>query len=57
MGMDCDCQKRLWMISMLAAEQEEYENYWVRNSWGFGNRMRDYMLEGLRRIPFEYKKA
>lgn len=24
------------------------------NPWGFGNRMRDYLLEGHRRIKFDY---
>ena len=24
------------------------------NPWGFGNRMRDYLLEGRRRIKFDY---
>ena len=50
-----DQQKALKMYRymMLALEQEEYDNYWVRNSWGFGDRMRDYLLEGWRRIRFE----
>ena len=50
-----DQQKALKMYRymMLAREQEEYDNYWVRNSWGFGDRMRDYLLEGWRRIRFE----
>ena len=35
-------------------QQDEYENYWVRNAWGFGDKMRDYLLEGPRRIRFSY---
>lgn len=31
--------------------QQEYEEYWVRNVWGFGDKMRDYLLEGKRRMP------
>lgn len=44
------------MMNLLRMEQEEYENYWVSNSWGFGDKMRDYLLEGFRRIRFRYRK-
>ena len=48
-------QKEAWrryMYYRLWLEQQEYEEYWVRNSWGFGDKMRDYLLEGNRRIPY-----
>lgn len=36
----------------LYAEQMEYMEWdgMIKNSWGFGNQMRDYLLEGWRRI-------
>lgn len=42
-----------FLYMWLAREQEEYDNYWVKNAWGFGDRMRDYLLEGRRRIRFD----
>ena len=41
-------------MNLLWMEQQEYEEYWVRNSWGFGDKMRDYLLEGFRRIRYRY---
>jgi hypothetical protein len=32
-------------------KQQEYDTYRVQNIWGFGDKMRDYLLEGKRRIP------
>ena len=42
-------QKAL-LMEAAREQQEEYESYWVRNFWGFGDKMRDYLLEGHRRI-------
>ena len=39
-----------WMYEYHYRKQTEYEAYWVKNLWGFGDRMRDYLLEGHRRI-------
>lgn len=36
----------------LYAQQEVYEEYWVKNAWGFGDKMRDYLMEGMRRIRY-----
>lgn len=41
-----------WMINWLLSQQEVYEDYWVKNIWGFGDKMRDYLLEGNRRVRY-----
>ena len=55
----CDCtgftgtfQEWLKQAAMddLYAQQEVYEEYWVKNAWGFGDKMRDYLMSGMRRI-------
>lgn len=56
MNQDCRGMDPISMMNLLWMEQQEYENYWVRNSWGFGDRMRDYLLEGPRRIKYRYEK-
>lgn len=59
----CDCtgftgtfQEWLKQAAMdeLYAQQEVYEEYWVKNAWGFGDKMRDYLMSGIRRIRFSY---
>lgn len=37
------------VFNFLWEKQQEYDAYWVRNIWGFGDKMRDYLLEGRRR--------
>lgn len=41
------------VYDFLWKKQQEYDMYWVRNIWGFGDKMRDYLLEGKRRIPLD----
>lgn len=57
----CDCtgftgtfQEWLKQAAMdeLYAQQEVYEEYWVKNAWGFGDKMRDYLMSGVRRIRY-----
>ena len=45
---------RLGKMNDLARQQEVYEGYWVKNAWGFGDKMRDYLFSGQRRIRFSY---
>ena len=46
--------RKEWMTAVLCdaylKAQQEYDEYWVKNIWGFGDKMRDYLLEGRRRI-------
>ena len=35
-----------WICDFLFQQQEEYMYYHLRNVWGFGDKMRDYLLEG-----------
>ncbi|MBP5462431.1 MAG: hypothetical protein J6Y20_09925 [Lachnospiraceae bacterium] len=42
--------RKRFLMNYLQIQQEEYESFWVRNVWGFGDKMRDYLMEGLRRI-------
>ena len=42
------------MFSIYWNDQKEYEEYWVSNVWGFGDRMRDYLLEGHRRMKMNW---
>ena len=39
-----------WNANWLWKEQRFYEKYWIKNVWGFGDKMRDYLLEGPRRM-------
>ena len=43
-------RRTLLLLWNLMAQQEQYESYWIKNMWGFGDKMRDYLLEGFRRI-------
>ena len=43
-----------WMFEWLRREQDIYEEYWVRNIWGFGDKMRDYLLEGHRKMRMNW---
>lgn len=45
------------LLQNLYILQKCYQKGWILdviNPWGFGNRMRDYLLEGRRRIKFDY---
>lgn len=45
------------LLQNLYILQKCYQKEWILdaiNPWGFGNRMRDYLLEGHRRIKFDY---
>ena len=60
MGYDISAQRIAYLCFTLWKEQQEYEEYWVRNSWGFGDKMRDYLFEGWRTIkllPKGYRPA
>ena len=42
---------KFMLIQAYREAQTIYDEYWVKNVWGFGDKMRDYLLEGRRRMP------
>ena len=43
--------EKLQLIYAYYILQKEYEEYWVKNVWGFNHLMRDFLLEGHRHHP------
>ena len=49
-----DSWMKMVLIESYRDEQRRYEEYWIKNIWGFNNRMRDYLLEGHRRMKMNW---
>ena len=45
---------KMVLIEAYRDEQRLYEEYWVKNIWGFGDKMRDYLLEGRRKMRMNW---